>query len=393
MAFNHAAAQAARNGTHTPVRTQGTQEQPQESSHASPAAQGLPALAQTSNAITALSVGSVCELVDKFVDTLAQRHLATFPGLVAITGRIDSIPSATKYSWHYDVVISGGSSTFYIELPKSEVEAKGITKGAHVRVIGRIVLKTWQGSIKPRLVAAQVDSIEAPDMAASRASQMATLERLHQLRKTRYGFPIKDKLRVAVVCGRSSQVLDDFLGSLKEVASSVQVETDQVSITSEEDVAQAIANARGDILAVIRGGGPESEFAVFDSERVLSALAAAPCYRIVALGHTQHQTMADLIADYSADTPTAAGQFVREQMRALLARLQIQRKAIETEVARAQAEARSNEARPQIEEKRPARTPSANKGPSRVVGWPVVVGGVITVWILISFVKWRLAHG
>lgn len=390
MAFNLSAAHAARNGATSSASSPPNPEaqQPDQTSPASqPESTDVDA---TSRATQDLTVASVCELVENFVEILSRKHLATFPGLIAVTGRIDSLPPATKYPWHYDVVIAGGASTFYLELPKGEVEAKGITKGSHVRVIGRIVLKTWQGSIKPRLVVTQVDSIDAPELAAGRASQMATLAKVHELRKIRHGFPIKDRLKIAVICGRSSQVLEDFQGSLKEVANSVQVEAIQVSITNEPEIAQAISSARADIIAVIRGGGPESEFAVFDSEPVLLALAAAASYRIVALGHSQHQTMSDLIADYSADTPTAAGQFIREQMRALLARLMLQRKALETEFARSQVETRERDPKPYVSEMRTDRRPMPRKVQRPRSKGPLVVLLVIAAGLLLAYAKSRL---
>ena len=193
-----------------------------------------------------------------------------------------------------------------------------------------------------------------------------------------------------VICGRSSQVLEDFQGSLKEVANSVQVEAIQVSITNEAEIAQAISSARADIVAVIRGGGPESEFAVFDSDPVLLALAATPCYRIVALGHSQHQPMSDLIADYSADTPTAAGQFIREQMRALLARLMLQRKALETEFARSQVETREREPKPYVSEMRTDRRPLPRKTQRPRSKGLLVVLLVIVAGLLLAYAKSRL---
>lgn len=365
MAFNHAAAQGARNGTTASASSTSALDAPPADDAPPPQVRQSAGVVDANQAVTDLTVASVCELIENFVDVLARRHLATFPGLIAVTGRIDSLPPATKYPWHYDVVIAGRGATFHLELPKSEVEAKGITKGSHVRVIGRIVLKTWQGSIKPRLVATQIDAIDAPEISAQRSGDLATLAKVHELRKIRHAFPIKERLKVAVICARSSQVLDDLRINLKEAAANIQIEAIHVSFANEAEIAQAISAAKADILAVIRGGGPESDFVVFDSDVILSALAASTAYRIVALGHSQHQTMCDLVADYSATTPTAAGQFIREQMQALLARLLLQRRMIEAEFERARLSTREPEPTPYLSEQRVEQRPMPSRRPQR----------------------------
>lgn len=387
MAFNLAGAQAARDGATAPASSPVP---PPTVAAPSPAAPQATAPLNASPAITDLTVTSAFELAEKFVDTLAQKHLPTFPGLVAITGRIDNIPAATKYPWHYDVLISDRKSTFYLELPKSEVEAKSITKGSHVRVIGRLVLRTWQGNIRPRLVVSQIESIDAPETAAARTSQMATLAKVHELRRIRHPFPVKDRLKVAVVCANSSQVLDDVRVSLKEAASHVHLEAVHVSFADEAEIARAIAGARGDILLVIRGGGSAGEFALFDTDAVLTALAESKSYRIVALGHTQHQTVADLVADYSAATPTAAAQFIREQMHGLLERLLIQRRMIEAEHARAHLGTREPTSAPYISEMRVEHKPTPPKVRRTRSKGPFVVLLLVIAALLLAYAKSRL---
>jgi exodeoxyribonuclease VII large subunit len=74
-------------------------------------------------------------------------------------------------------------------------------------------------------------------------------------------------------------------------------------------LAQVIAAApRLGIEAIVlaRGGGSREDLAVFDGEGLARDLAACPLPVVTGLGHEDDTTIADLVADYRAATPTAA---------------------------------------------------------------------------------------
>jgi exodeoxyribonuclease VII large subunit len=59
-------------------------------------------------------------------------------------------------------------------------------------------------------------------------------------------------------------------------------------------------------LVLARGGGSREDLALFDGEALARALAAFPLPVVCGLGHEDDTTIADLVADYRAATPTAA---------------------------------------------------------------------------------------
>jgi exodeoxyribonuclease VII large subunit len=61
-----------------------------------------------------------------------------------------------------------------------------------------------------------------------------------------------------------------------------------------------------DAIVIGRGGGSREDLAVFDNEELARCLAACPVPVVSGIGHEDDVTVADLVADYRAATPTAA---------------------------------------------------------------------------------------
>ena len=61
-----------------------------------------------------------------------------------------------------------------------------------------------------------------------------------------------------------------------------------------------------DAIVIGRGGGSREDLAVFDEEGLARCLAACPVPVVSGIGHEDDTTVADLVADYRAATPTAA---------------------------------------------------------------------------------------
>jgi len=87
---------------------------------------------------------------------------------------------------------------------------------------------------------------------------------------------------------------------------------------------KALCRAGVDVVVVARGGGSQEELSAFDDERLARVIAACPVPVVSAVGHETDVTVADLVADVRAATPTHAAQLVapvREELAARAATL------------------------------------------------------------------------
>jgi exodeoxyribonuclease VII large subunit len=121
--------------------------------------------------------------------------------------------------------------------------------------------------------------------------------------------------RIALLTSVPSAALADMLRTARErwPATGLLVVPIPVQGNVEEQIVAAIealgprAEAFGiEALVLARGGGSREDLAVFDGERLARCLAAFPLPVICGLGHEDDVTIADLVADYRAATPTAA---------------------------------------------------------------------------------------
>jgi len=120
---------------------------------------------------------------------------------------------------------------------------------------------------------------------------------------------------VGVVTSPVGAALHDILEVLGKRAPWTEVVFSPARVQGEgaaRDIARAIrlfarANV-ADVLIVGRGGGSTEDLWAFNEEQVARAIAASPIPVISAVGHEVDVTIADLVADVRAPTPSAAAE-------------------------------------------------------------------------------------
>ncbi len=86
------------------------------------------------------------------------------------------------------------------------------------------------------------------------------------------------------------------------------------------------SDGRAELLILARGGGAVEDLFCFNDERVVRAISQSSIPVITGIGHQRDETLADLVADVNAHTPTAAAEIAVPSITVLVTEHQ-QRKA------------------------------------------------------------------
>ena len=132
--------------------------------------------------------------------------------------------------------------------------------------------------------------------------------------------------RVGVVTSPNGAAFHDILNVLSRRTRSVSIvliptrvqgemageEIRQAILLANEFNKKAIENEKIDVLIVGRGGGSAEDLWAFNEERLARTIRASEIPIISAVGHEIDWTIADLVADRRAPTPSAAAEIVAE---------------------------------------------------------------------------------
>lgn len=129
-------------------------------------------------------------------------------------------------------------------------------------------------------------------------------------------------------------ILNDRWGGLNVTTAHVQVQGDK----SPEQIVRAInyfneQELLPEVLVIIRGGGSADDLAAFNDEPLVRAIAASRIPTLVGVGHEIDTTLADMVADRRAATPSNAAQIVVPDRRELVSTLKqlVQRVLLRTD--------------------------------------------------------------
>lgn len=184
--------------------------------------------------------------------------------------------------------------------------------GMKVLVVGRISLYAPNGSYQIYVEHMEPDGIGALYQAYEQLKKKLAQEGLFNAPKRPL---VRFPKRIAVVTSPSGAVIRDIITTTRRRYPIVQLVLFPTLVQGDGAAADIVAkiqqvNQLGnfDTLIVGRGGGSIEDLWPFNEEKVARAIAASKIPVISSVGHETDTTIADLVADVRAATPTAAAE-------------------------------------------------------------------------------------
>lgn len=198
-------------------------------------------------------------------------------------------------------------------------------EGMKVLITGRISLYGPSGSYQIIVDSMQPDGVGALYQAYEQLKQKLQSEGLFDRPKrplTR--FP----KRIAVITSPSGAVIRDIITTTQRRYPIAQLVLYPAVVQGDNAVGslvtrlQQVAQGNYDAVIIGRGGGSIEDLWPFNEEAVARAIVAMPMPVVSSVGHETDTTIADLVADVRAATPTAAAELVTPRLDEELVNLQ-----------------------------------------------------------------------
>lgn len=141
--------------------------------------------------------------------------------------------------------------------------------------------------------------------------------------------------RIALVTSPRGKAVHDVIRTLRRrypvaelVIAGVQVEGEGAVSEIVRGLEVAGAEPGVDVVILGRGGGSYEDLMPFNAEAVARAVAACPVPVVTGIGHEPDTSIADMVADVRASTPTAAAEACAPSISEVRDRLQAQRRLL-----------------------------------------------------------------
>lgn len=194
-----------------------------------------------------------------------------------------------------------------------------LEEGMKVLAVGRVSIYEPSGSYQLTLESLQPDGVGSLYLALEQLKSKLKQAGLLDLPKKQ---PRRFPRRIAVITSPSGAVIRDIVTTLKRRYPIAQVVVFPTRVQGKEASGEIVAaferlkakQAAFDTVILARGGGAIEDLWPFNEEIVAQAILACPLPVITAIGHETDTTIADLVGDLRAPTPTAAAEMAAEEL-------------------------------------------------------------------------------
>ena len=239
---------------------------------------------------------------------------STFPG-VWVEGEISNFkraPSGHLYFTLKDSAAQVGAVLFRSQAAGLRFRPED---GLKVQAFGRVSLYEARGSYQIVLDRLEPAGLGALQLAFEQLKARLQSEELFDPERKR-PLPVLPR-RIGIVASPGGAALRDILRVLERRFASLDVVIAPSRVQGEEAAAEIAESIRRlnrlggiDLLVLARGGGSIEDLWAFNEEVVARAIVASEIPVVSAVGHEVDVTIADLVADLRAPTPSAAAEMI-----------------------------------------------------------------------------------
>lgn len=198
--------------------------------------------------------------------------------------------------------------------------------GMEVIVGGRVSMYEARGDLQLYVDTIEPKGVGSAQLALQQLKEKLAAEGLFAVERKR-ALPVWPRT-VGVVTALRGAAIHDVITTLRARMPQIRILVRPVAVQGRQagaEIAAALrdleAEASADVIIVGRGGGSVEDLWAFNEERVARAIARCPIPVVSAVGHEIDVTLADLVADHRAATPTAAAAAVVPDCRETAAHL------------------------------------------------------------------------
>jgi exodeoxyribonuclease VII large subunit len=256
--------------------------------------------------------------------TLAKRTLESL--LLRVIGEVSELTDRSGYKAVY-FTLTDGSSAMSCLMWRDAFDGSGvpIRDGLLVEVTGSLTVYAPKGRMQ-----FQVRSVQVAGEGVLRMQVAALARRLEAeglMRPERKRLLPEFPERIALVTSPRGKAVHDVIRTLRRryplaelLIAGVLVEGAGAAAAIVEGMRAAGASG-ADVVILARGGGSYEDLMPFNDEAVVRAVVACPVPVVTGIGHEPDTSLADMVADVRASTPTAAAEAVAPSGEEVSARL------------------------------------------------------------------------
>ncbi len=252
---------------------------------------------------------------------------AGFPTPVRVVGEVSGFRPGTH--WYFS--LKDADSVVSCVIFANHVRSAAFTPadGQQVVLTGRP--DYWAKGGRTSFIATKIEPVGQGALDAAFRALCDEIRRLGWFEPARKRPIPKFPRRVAVVTSAGGAAIQDVLVTMRRRCAAVEVAIVDVSVQGESaagEIAQAVRwlgrehrRLGVDVILVTRGGGSREDLWAFNERIVAEAIVNSPIPVVAAIGHEVDVTIAELVADERAATPTQAAMKLTPDTPALLEQL------------------------------------------------------------------------